>query len=323
MNGSRIDVHAHFVPDAYRAALMRAGLAHADGMPRIPEWNETAALAAMNALDVRTAILSISSPGVHFGDDAAARRLARTVNDEGAHLVAAHPGRFGLFASVPLPDVSAAVSEAAYALDTLGADGIVVQTNNHGIYLGDERLTPLYAALDERSSVLFIHPTSPSCDGCADLALGYPAPMLEFMFETTRSVTDLLLAGMTMRYPHMRVVVPHAGAAIAVLAARIKLLASTRPRTAGTAPWLRDELRKLYYDLAGVPVPEQLGALLQIADPNHLLYGSDWPWTPLPIARELARELDETDLLSSTQRDRVMMTNAIDLLDHPVLYGHG
>jgi len=319
--GSRIDVHAHFVPDAYRDELIRAGHSRPDGRPSIPAWSETAALAAMDALDVRTSILSIASPGVHFGDDAAARRLARAMNEEGARLVTAHPGRFGLFASLPLPDVDGAIAEAAYALDELDADGVIVQTNSRGMYLGDERLAPLYAALHERNAILFVHPTSPTCAGCAELALGYPIPILELMFETTRSITDLLLAGMTLRYPRMRIVVPHAGAVIALLAGRIKLLASALPKTAGTAPHVRDELGKLYYDLAGAPVPEQLTALLQIADPRRILYGSDWPWTPLSIARDLARILDNTILLSRAQRDHVMMTNAVDLLDRVVVQG--
>jgi predicted TIM-barrel fold metal-dependent hydrolase len=141
--------------------------------------------------------------------------------------------------------------------------------------------------------------------------------MLEFMFETTRSVTNLLLSGMTMRYPRMRVIVPHGGAALPVLASRIELIAGTLSPTAVVAPHLREELLELYYDLAGAPVPEQLAALLAVADPDRLLYGSDWPWTPLAICRDLARRLDETDLLTPGLRERIMSTNAWPLSAGP------
>jgi predicted TIM-barrel fold metal-dependent hydrolase len=150
----RVDVHAHYVPVGYRRAAQAAGHRHPDGMPAIPEWDTGKALAMMDGLNIRTAMLSISSPGVHFGNDEAARKLAREVNEEGARLVADHPGRFGLFAAMPLPDVEGAIAEAAYAFDTLHADGVAVETNHHGIYLGDPRLNPfsLSLTLDERSS---------------------------------------------------------------------------------------------------------------------------------------------------------------------------
>jgi predicted TIM-barrel fold metal-dependent hydrolase len=190
-------------------------------MPMMPEWNIQETLKVMDRMNIRAAILSISSPGIHFGDNLAARELARAVNEEGARFVSDHPGRFGLFASLPLPDMPGALEELTYALDELKAEGIVLETNFHGIYLGDERLDALFAELDTRNAVVFIHPTSASCPCCQTLSLGYPRPMLEFMFETTRSITNLLLSGVTMRYPNVKIIVPHAGAALPVLADRV------------------------------------------------------------------------------------------------------
>ncbi len=132
----RIDVHAHYLPEIYRRAALAAGLEHADGIPGLPRSDTDAALGMMEALNTRTAMLSVSSPGVHFGDDAAARRLAREVNKVGAKAASDHPGRFGLFASLPLPDIDGAIAEATYALDTLGADGVTVESNHQGIYVG-------------------------------------------------------------------------------------------------------------------------------------------------------------------------------------------
>ncbi|RYJ25773.1 long-chain-fatty-acid--CoA ligase [Streptomyces sp. L-9-10] len=206
-----IDVHAHFITDRLRAAMQAAGHGEPDGMPAIPDWDPEAALTHMDAVGVRTAMLSVSSPGVDFGDAGATRELARSVNDEGAELVRAHPGRFGLMASLPLPDIPAALAEAEYALDRLGADGIVLKTHYQGRYLGDPHYEPLMDLLDERRAVVCLHPTSPQC--WQDTSLGYPRPMVEFAFDTTRTVAHLIMSGTLRRHPGISFIVPHAGAA--------------------------------------------------------------------------------------------------------------
>jgi predicted TIM-barrel fold metal-dependent hydrolase len=290
MTRRRVDVHAHFVPECYRQALAAAGIDHPDGIVATPGWSEESALATMDRLDVETAVLSISSPGVHFGDDSAAADLARAVNEEAAAIRARHPGRFGSFASLPLPDVDAAVRELRHALDGLGADGVIVLTNHAGLYLGDERLEPVYAELAARSGVLFLHPTTAHLG--EHLGLGYPRPMLEFMFDTTRSATDLILSGVLDRHPELRIVVPHAGAVLPVLANRIELLLPLLTPPGGTAPDIRATLRQLHFDLAGAPVPELLSVLLGVADAARIHYGSDFPFTPADATVALAERLD-------------------------------
>jgi predicted TIM-barrel fold metal-dependent hydrolase len=280
-------------------------------MAAIPDWSEEKALEIMEHLNIASALLSISSPGVHFGDDRAAQTLARQVNEEGARLRDAHPDRFGWFAVTPLPDVQSAVTEALFALDVLRADGIIVESNHHGLYLGDARMDPFYAALNEREAVMFIHPTSPSCTGCGSLALGYPMPMLEFMFETTRTVMQLILSGATKRFPKIRIIVPHAGAALPVLVSRVDLMISLlEAKAPDTSPSMRAELRKLYYDLAGAPLPELLNALFQVADPDHIFYGSDWPFTPATACRRLVDKLDTQICQGDELLNRLMNGNA-------------
>jgi 6-methylsalicylate decarboxylase len=305
---NRIDVHAHFVPPFYREALVAAGITRPDGIRAIPPWTEDEALATMDRLRVTRSYLSISSPGVHFGDDAAAAELARRCNDEAAGLAARHPARFGWFASVALPDVDAAVREAERALDRLGADGIVVETHAHGQYLGDPALEPLYAAVAARRVPVFVHPTTPF--RAEHLALGRPRPMLEFLFDTTRSITDLVLSGVLERHPDLRVIVPHAGAALPVLANRIELLLPLLSEGGGTPPSVREALRALHFDLAGAPVPELLDALLAVADPGRIHYGSDYPFTPPDSCVALAERIDTTDRLDPALRERICSTNA-------------
>ncbi|WP_225635565.1 amidohydrolase family protein [Streptomyces solaniscabiei] len=274
-----VDVHAHFVTDSYVRQARAAGHELPDGVPAWPGWSAEAHLELMDRVGIRTAILSVSSPGVHFGDDAAARRLARETNEEAARVTAGHPGRFGFFASLPLPDVDGALTEVAYAFDELGADGVVLETNTHGVYLGDARLEPLFAELGRRRAVVFLHPTSPVC--WEHSALGRPRPMVEFIFDTARTVTDLLMAGTLGRHPGLRVIVPHCGGALPVLADRIDgFMKLFLPSGAGDAPDAVEQLRRLHYDMAGPAFPRQVPALLSLVEPDRLLYGSDYCWTP-------------------------------------------
>ncbi|MDC2960339.1 amidohydrolase family protein [Streptomyces gilvifuscus] len=286
-----IDVHAHFVTDSYVRQATAAGHDKPDGVPAWPAWSAEAHLELMDRGGIETALLSVSSPGVFFGDADAARRLAREVNEDGAAVVREHPGRFGLFASLPVPDVDGALAEIAHAFDVLGADGVVLETNTHGVYLGDERLEPVFAELARRHAVVLLHPTSPVC--WEQTALGRPRPMVEFIFDTARTVTDLLFAGTLERHPDLRVIVPHCGGALPVLADRIngfmKLFMPAEP----DAPDAVAQLRRLYYDLAGPAFPRQVPALLGLADPDHLLYGSDYCWTPAPAAEAHAASFSE------------------------------
>ncbi|MET7691296.1 amidohydrolase family protein [Streptomyces sp. NPDC005483] len=278
-----IDVHAHHLPDFYVQQVTAAGHAHPDGMDGWPSWSVRDHLDLMDRNGIDIAMLSLSSPGVHYGDDKAARLLARRVNEYTAELVRDHPGRFGAFASLPLPDVDGALEEIAFAFDQLGADGVALLTHTHGVYLGDARLEPVFAELDRRKAVVFLHPTSPVC--WEQSALGRPRPMVEYIFDTARTVTDLVMVGVLTRRPGLRVIVPHCGGAVPVLADRInEFMKLFLP--AGTAP-AQDavqQLQGLYYDMAGTAFPRQVPALLKLVDPDRVLFGSDYCWTPAPLA---------------------------------------
>jgi predicted TIM-barrel fold metal-dependent hydrolase len=156
-------------------------------MPTWPTWSVETHLELMDCSGIDTAVLSVSSPGVHFGDDSAARALGRRLNDFAASVVADHPSRFGWFASLPVPDIDGALAEIDYAFYALGTDGILLEKSFHGTYLGDPCLEPIFTALDDRAAVVFIHPTSLVC--WRQCALGRPRPMIEFIFDTARAVT--------------------------------------------------------------------------------------------------------------------------------------
>lgn len=284
-----IDVHAHYVPDGYRAALRASGHDQPDGFPHIPEWTAEEHVAAMDRLGIRTSLLSISSPGVHLGAGVDTVALAREVNEAGRRAVVDHPGRFGLLASLPLPDVDAALAEIAHASDHLDVAGFAVLTNAGGTYPGDPAFAPVFRELDRRGARLFIHPTSPPC--WEHTSFGRPRPMVEFLFDTTRAVVDLVLNGTIAKHPGIEVIVPHAGATLAMVADRVavfSLLLEVDP----AVDVLRD-LGRLHYDLAGHPIPRQLDALVTLTAREHLHFGSDYPFTPEFAAATAAARLAE------------------------------
>jgi 6-methylsalicylate decarboxylase len=305
----RIDVHFHYLSPEYREQMIDAVGGWADGF-QAPHWSVDSTLDVMDRVGIATGMLSVSSPGVHFGNDAKARLLARSVNEFAARTIGEHRGRFGGFASLPLPDVDGALLEIAYALDTLKLDGVVMLTNFNGVYLGDKRLDPVFDELNCRGSVVFIHPTSPIC--WQQSALGYPRPMIEFTFDSTRAVVNLIFSGTTTRCPKVRFIVPHAGGTLPFLARRIGMFA--RAGLAGGNPVPAEEhLRKLYYDLAGSPGSNAIGPLLEMTERSHVLYGSDYVHTPEPIVTAHLAELLSSKLLSADDFRAIGRGNALAL----------
>jgi predicted TIM-barrel fold metal-dependent hydrolase len=312
-----VDVHAHFVTDFYIAAVRNAGIDQPDGMPGFPAWSVEDHLALMDRGGIRTSVLSISSPGTHLGEDTAARALAREVNEYGAYLMREHPGRFGHFASLPLPDVEGSLAEAAHALDTLGSNGVALETNAEGIYLGDGRYAPLWAELDRRQTVVFVHPTSPTC--WQQVSLGRPRPMIEFIFDTTRTVSDLVFSGVLTRYPRIQWIFTHGGGTLPLLADRMELFRTVFQGGDPADPTIPEQVARLWFDMAGSPFPNQIPALIKAFGSKRLLYGSDYCWTPAAGAAAQIASVD-TAIQPAGETWRTLTTrNAARLL--PTLLG--
>ena len=292
----RIDVHQHFLPDFYIAALAKAGLKTVDGGMPIPAWSAQAAIEMMDRQQIETGMISLSSPSAHFLEPARRAGLVRQVNEAGAALVAAHPGRFGFFATLPMPNVEAALAEMRHAFDVLGVDGVILETNIDGIYLGAPAFAPIFAELNRRKATLFLHPTSPACFEA--VGLGRPAPMLEFPLDTTRTLVDLLYSRTLQTHPDIQVIVPHGGAALPALVARIAAFANLpfiSPRPASEAE-VFETLARLYYDVALSGHPVAFAGLRRLAPITQVLFGSDWPFTPeIGVARNI-HQLSETGL---------------------------
>ena len=279
-----IDVHSHALPKAYLDALAELGVnaVEEDGFPT-PVWSEDAHLRFMEETGQEFCVLSISTPHIHRGDDVLAARLARTINDELADVCRRHPNRLGFATTLPVPAVEASIEEARRGFDELGALGVKLPSNGNGIYLGDPVLDPLMAFLDERAAVVTIHPSLPSAVPQGIFTAG-PAPLFEYIADTTRAVLNLMAHGVIDRYPHVRWIVPHAGSFVPAIAHRLTGISQVLVPAGLMEPInVMDNLRSLYWDLAGDARPVMLEGLMHIADPTHLLYGSDTPYTPVPI----------------------------------------
>ena len=305
---TRIDVHQHFVPQGYRDEVHTCVGDNPDGAGALPVWSVDAALQLMAEQGIVSSLLSISTPGVHFGDDQRAATLARHVNEAGARLVTDHPGRFGLFASLPVPAIDLALAEIRYAFDELHVDGVSLLTHTHGVYLGDAVLDPVFDELDRRGATVFIHPTSPACH--QQTSFGYPRAMIEFIFDTTRAVSHLILSGTLQRCPNLKIIVPHCGGALPSVAARLAFVSRLIPASAARQIDTAAELRRLYYDVAGFVTEGTLGGLLDIVAPGQLLYGSDWPFTPTPLIGDLAGKLDALPQLDPAAKEAMWSGNA-------------
>lgn len=306
----RIDVHQHFLPEVYVEALSKAGLRTLDGGMPIPVWSAQAAIEMMDRQEIATAMISLSSPSTHFLESARRPGLVREVNAAGAALMAAHPGRFGFLATLPMPDVEASLAEMRHAFEVRGVDGVILETNIDGAYLGAPAFAPIFAELNRRKATLFLHPTSPACFEA--VALGRPAPLLEFPFDTTRTLVDLLYSRTLQTRPDIKLIVPHGGAALPALVARIAAFAGLpfiTPRPVSEAE-VFETLARLYYDVALSAHPVAFAGLQRLAPVSQILFGSDWPFTPeAGVARNI-RQLAENGL-SDADLQAIARENAL------------
>jgi predicted TIM-barrel fold metal-dependent hydrolase len=275
----RIDVHHHILPPVYTSALAKIGIKSAGGVP-FPYWNAQQSLHVMDRNGIATAITSVSSPGIYFGDINFSQDLARRCNEFSANLVNEHQERFGAFAVLPLPDVNAALREVEYALDNLKLDGIVLLTNVGGRYLGDPEFDELFYELNRRKAIVYIHPTDPPGENLPKLKL--PSSIVEFVFDTTRAIANLIYSGTMERCPNIRFIVSHAGGTAPYLAWRISLYQYKAGMQEKVPQGVITYLKRFYYDTALSAAPYALRSLQELVDPSHILFGSDYPF-----AREL------------------------------------
>ena len=309
----KIDFQAHYLPPSYYDFLAEEGLFCPDGFPT-PQWDEAWQQEMMGELGIAYALLSVSSPSLWTKDPARTRTLARKVNDEGAEIISRAPGNLGFLATLPLPEVSAAINEARRCLDTLHAGGVGLMTNYGGVYLGDRSLDPILAELNGRGALAVLHPTKPAVT-VPNVNQEIPVPAFEYFVETTRTFLNLVQNDTFARYPDIRWVIPRAGAFLPILADRFESFAlMLRFAAPDRRVDILADMAHVYYDLAGFSEPKQLAMLLRNVDETHLLYGSDTPYTDISACVGQAEALEETPKLTERQKALLFTENALTLL---------
>jgi len=309
MTPHRIDTHHHPYPPDYVATIGERlkRTTHAF-YPKLLAWKPSDAVEAMDRAGIAVSVLSISSPGVWFGDAAASRALARSCNEACARMQADHPGRFGHFAALPLPDTDGSLREIEYAFETLGADGIALMTNYDDKWPGESAFAPVFEELDRRKAVVYFHPTAASF--LTSAIPGVPPPTIEFPFDTTRAITSLLFGGTLSRCPNIRWIFSHGGGALPMVAQRLVGVARHRPDLAERVPnGVMHELQRLYLDVVGVCTPGAFKAVRDVVPVRNLLFGTDYPfWVPGEAVEGLAGlNLDAADLAAIERGNALAM----------------
>jgi predicted TIM-barrel fold metal-dependent hydrolase len=301
----RIDTHAHVIPAPYLAELRRLGQ---EPSPPLPPATVEVLSENMERRSIDAAVVSLSPPGVWFGDAGLARELSRMVNEELATLVREQPARYAGLATLPIPDVDLAVEEIAYALDNLGLDGVALHSNVGGVYLGDPALDPIFEELDRRGAYAFLHPNWPPT---ASPRPDVPPWVVEFPFDTTRALVNLIYSGTLERFPKIRLQIAHMGGTAPFLADRIASWAGREPARAEAAPaGALAYLQRLYYDTGLANNMIALSPVREMAGIDRVVFGTDWPFLPEPADVDLPAGLG----LDKDELARVEHTNAAALV---------
>ncbi len=312
-----IDVHCHNVLPEFTVFLGQHGAALEETFP-LPEWNVNSHLEFMRNADIVKAILSMPAPQPYYGNIDETCHVIRHYNEASARLKSDYPDRFLFCASLPLPDVEAAIKEAVYALDTLGADGIKLATNSRGQYIGDPQLDALMEVLNQRHAVVILHPHKPVPVNDTLIA-ATPLAIYEYPAETTRTVVNMITHNVPSRYPNIRFVIPHCGSFLPLAVPRMKMVhpAMVAKGLMNPIDW-EANLRNLYYDLAGGVTAEVIKTLLTITTPDHLMYGSDYPYQPAAVLTDnlnkLRLDLKSDDMLAP-HFDDILFGNAYKLFN--------
>ncbi|MFC2004744.1 amidohydrolase family protein [Chloroflexota bacterium] len=284
----RIDVHHHIIPPFYVAVLESLGITTSFGL-RFPNWSAKEAMNVMDKNRIATAITSISTPGVYFKDSSFSRDLARRCNEYSSQLMRDYPGRFGAFASLPLPDVEGALRELEYAMDTLKLDGVVLMSNVEGHYPGNQAYDELFAEFNHRKIVVYIHPHDPPDAGIPEYLKG----PLDAALDTTRAAVSLLYAGFLERYPDIRFILSHTGGIVPYLARRIVLGRYEEANQTAYDKGMYDFtlsnrdpeeglkiLKSLYYDTLSPAGNDAFRTLQEFVEPSHILLATDYVFLP-------------------------------------------
>jgi predicted TIM-barrel fold metal-dependent hydrolase len=301
-----IDVHHHLAPPAWVAEVSGRPLLN----PASAKWTLAQSLDDMDRGGVAASVVSVTNPGLAFGDAAATRKLARACNDYAARLVQDHPARFGMYASLPMPDIDGSLAELAYAYDTLKTDGIALFTSYSDGWLGNPAYRPVMEELNRRRAVVHVHPTAAECCRNLSYAPGLLPSVIEYGTDTSRAIAGVVVSGDAARYPDIRFIWSHAGGSMPFLAGRFEN--GVRNMKDRLPDGVMPALRKFFYDVAGAFNRGAMASLLELVPPSQVLFGTDFPAAGAPSGN-VAAAIASLGLLRPGDLDAVYRGNALKL----------
>lgn len=305
----RIDTHHHAVPRRMRLWAVEQGIIPPTGGPSWAHWTLPSTLETMEANNIAVGVASAPVPAEVFADRKTAESGVRVCNESLAELVRDHPTRFGFFANVAMLHLDLALQQIEYALDELGADGVLLNTSAAGHYLGDPMFDPLLAELDRRGAVVFAHPFAPK--GIVEVPevgewLG------DFLLDTTRTALSLIAAGVLDRYRRLSIILSHAGGFLPYIVARVERWGREDGGPDPARTWRA--LRRFYYDTALPMSPYATPTLLNVVGADRVLFGTDWPAVTAPEVRRGTVDFDRDPGVDRRAHRAIARDNALRLL---------
>jgi predicted TIM-barrel fold metal-dependent hydrolase len=303
----RIDVHHHVLPEFYKDVQRSIGIT-GTAYRGFPEWSPESSLSLMDRLGIAATIFSFTSPGIYFGDLQQTRELALRCNDFLAETAARNPKRFGGFAFLPLPDVDASLKEIGRVVDELKLDGVCLLTNVNNVYIGHPDFEEVYAELNRRKVVTFIHPCYPAGVEARDWDI--PRMLIDYPFETTKVATNLIFNGVTTRYPDIKFLLSHAGGTLPMLAHRLSVFDKQTKFKDNYPDGALAHIARFYYDTALSGHAAPLDALRAFVPDSQILFGTDYPYVTPEVAAAETAGFDSYRSLVGAARMRVERGNA-------------
>lgn len=300
-----IDFHAHAILPSYVDALkiLKIDAQAEEGFP-LPKWTAENHLKFMADAGIDFTILSMATP--HISDCAA----VRAINEEFAALCRRYPKKFGFVATLPLPNVEGSIKEFHYATEKLGALGVKVASNSDGVYLGDERLNPIFAELNGKNSLVIIHPSPARTLPRENVVTGKVMALFEYPADTTRAILNLLANGTLEKFPNLKIVVPHCGSFLPYMKQRAGAMFQMLAAMNLMEPVnFSASLEKLFFDTAGDPMPEQFDMLLKITSLDKIIFGTDYPYVPAQVILRKKKLFDE-ELTKRGLMEKIYIGNA-------------
>ncbi len=308
-SGARtFDLHHHFGSPAFLKVVAEKKMS---GYQTWVGYSPAKAIEDMDKGGVAMSFISLTTPGIWFGDAEETRRLAREMNEYGAKMVSDYPGRFGLFAVLPLPDLNGSLKEIEYAFDTLKADGVGLLSSYSNRWHGDPSFAEVFHELNRRKTVVYTHAQVPDC--CQSLIPGVSDITVEYNTDTARTIISMIESGRALECPDLKFIYSHGGGTILALPGRFLGQQQTAAALSKPAdPKTRlGQLRRFYYDTAGATNPIQIMALKQMVGTSQIVFGTDFPFGK---SANIAAGLKENGLLNEAEMRAVDYENAYRIL---------